>query len=105
MLPNAFKTVGFDDPGIDKFETNVAEAVGPLLALPIAKGVLLEGVTLNTAAPVLVAHGLQRAPKGYFVVRKTLATDVWDGALAASLQVKYLNLYTSVNCTVSLWVF
>ena len=69
----------------------------------IADGRLLENVVVTTAATE-VPHGLGREPRGWIVVRSSVALSVYE---AAPSDYPTLNLRLTATGTdvVSLWVF
>lgn len=100
---------GRDQRGADeesRYQQQLADLQG-LLRLPLAKGRALKGLQL-TAGNNFVAHGLGRAPQGWFATRSLV-----DALVAREIPPsgsdydpkKHLKLLVLSACTVDLWVF
>jgi hypothetical protein len=88
---------------VDRALGNVVSAVNALERVPMNQGVLLEGLTIGTG-DTRIAHGLDRVVRGYFVVRASVAADVYDGT-ASTNPTAYLNLRASSAGTFSILLF
>jgi hypothetical protein len=104
--------IGVNDKDLSRIQDNIARAVDVIGAKPILDGVLIEGVVLTSGSAALVPHSLGRPYRGWIVVKKRPTTAppstsiyIWDIDLADNLKTSLLSMWTSVNCTVSLWVF
>lgn len=100
----AFRYVRTGNPAADKLQDAVRDTFRNVMTCPLFDGELLEGVALTTSFQD-VAHGLERAPRGCFLVRAddavSLAEDVPGNPRPASV----IRLKASAAATVSLWVF
>lgn len=96
-MPNfgSFKSAGGRIPELDRLLDILADN-------PLLQGRLIEDVTLSTS-PVLVAHKLGRAYRGWFLVDNNANTTVYNSV--TDLEESFLELVASGSCTVSLWVF
>lgn len=97
------KRVYTGSPEIQRMQDLIAESVEQLERSPMGKGVLLEGVSLSTGASNRVNHKLGRVPSGWIIVDRDDNANVWSST--SSLPNKFLELSTSADVTVSLWIF
>jgi hypothetical protein len=88
----------------DQFQRDVRQKVDRLNKNTLIQGVLLTGVELTTAT-ILVPHFLGRPYRGFYVVDKTLAVDVFRDSTVTDQPEVTIPLKASVAATVSLWVF
>lgn len=70
----------------------------------ILDGILLKNIAL-TATTTMVPHQLGRNYRGFKVVDKTGAGDVWRDASVTTQTQTAIALVASGNLTVSIWVF
>lgn len=103
IQPLRKRTTG--DEQLDRAMDDVDDALRPLQAVPLNDGVLISAVVLSAAGFRDVHHGLNRTPVGYLVVGATLAVNVFDDQANNPHASKTLKLRSSVDATVSLWVF
>jgi hypothetical protein len=68
-------------------------------------GNLLLGVSLVTGVDNIVTHKLGRPIVGYLITQKSADCRIWDNQLTNEQKDKFLNLETSANVTVDIWVF
>lgn len=68
----------------------------------IVDGGLLTDVVLVSGVANGIAHKLDRKPRGYLIVRRNGSAVVWDDLPTND---KILTLFTTIDVTVSLWVF
>lgn len=97
------KRIQTGNSDIQKLQTAVAESLEPLENLPLNSGVLISGIRLLSSGVTRVDHGLGRAPLGYLIVKRSVSSSIWDSE--SSIPKRQLNLQTSADVTVSLWVF
>lgn len=106
------RTVNLEDKKLQYFQDNVARAVDPLLAKPLADTRFLadlgdgleRGIALAAASTTLIPHGLNRVPRGWRLVDNVADSRVWRDTTAA-LPERYLALKCSADTTVKLEVF
>lgn len=104
MAQNRIIMVQTPDRNINQLQQNIQQALHPLLASPLANGVLLEDVSL-LAGPNVINHTLGRILRGWFVTRLQGAAQVYDAQEANLFQSKTLALVSSANVVVDLFVF
>jgi len=67
---------------------------------------LLEGievlVSVSSSTSTPVAHGLGRKPRGYFIIRKTQAVDIWETKEPTDL---ILEINSSATTSITLYIF
>lgn len=85
---------------LTQLQSNVEQALQPILRSPIINGTLIESVSIGTSA-TQVAHKLGRKPLGYFVAAQFGPGEIW----AADFSVSYISFTASTPVTVNLWVF
>lgn len=102
MAISGFKKSTTENPDVNKVQVNIAEFVTPLISNEMLDGRLIEDVALSTSE-TLVEHKLGRAYKGWIIVNKNAAQDVYVSS--TTLTKRYLALTAGGTVTVSLWVF
>lgn len=85
-------------------QTNWAQQINPVLALPTNKGLLLQSVSLTTGDNV-IDHKLGRKLQGWQIVRQRASAALYDKQDANQMPALTLVLNTSANVTVDLFVF
>lgn len=100
-----FKTIGLLEPSVSRFQEHVSESFGNVEDKDIIDGRLIASYNLITGVANMVPHGLQRTLLGYIVVRQSVDCRIWDDELTNTMGETFVNLRTSANVTVSLWVF
>lgn len=98
-------TVGELGQNVNKFQENVDVYLSQITAPFLLDGRLLENVQLLTGAPNLIEHKLGRKPLGFLVVRKRAQADVWDNQDANVFKDRSIDLRSSANVTVDIYVF
>lgn len=99
-----FQVVRSGAPTLDRAQDSVARALDPLSNHPLLDGVLLRGVAL-AAGSNPVAHGLGRAPVGWWPTRRSSAATLYDTQSTNATPMATLALTASASITVDLWVF
>jgi hypothetical protein len=91
---------------LGSLQNNVEQSLGRI-SKDIVPGVLLTGVTIASGGTTWVEHGLGREAKGFLVVDKNLAGDVWRSANSRDRPKSHIGLATDADASliVSLWVF
>ena len=90
---------------VELFQDNVERVLGPILSSEIWDGVLLRDVYLETGTVQRIKHRLGRDIVGYVVVMKDTNASIWDEQTNNTQRDLFLNLQTSADCKVSIWVF
>lgn len=92
------------DENLARMQQRVKSAFDRVTPMVILDGVLVQNVSLSSAAATLVKHGLGRAAVGWIVVDIQGAATVYrvrQGTIPADV----LPLQASSNVVCSLWVF
>jgi len=87
---------------IEKIQDNIDTMAKPIIDSLIVNGVIVEDAILEESKVNEVRHSLGRVPRGYIVIYKNANATVWDSQKGSP---RFLYLVTSVEATVSLWVF
>lgn len=93
-----------DDPSVQKMQTTWAQAIDPVIALPLNSGLLLTDIALTTGSNV-INHKLGRALIGWFLTRNNAAVTVYDTQSSNSTPALTLALTASGAAKVSIYVF
>lgn len=101
-MTKSFRKINTPDENLMRVQSAIAEVVDPLTRLPLLNTTLIQNVAIGTS-PTAVAHGLNRQPLGFWVVDKTITTDVWRSVSAAP--GKLLMLQAGTATTISIIVF
>ncbi len=98
---NRFKEIIAKDDDLNRVQRNLTNALTPITGNVILDGVLLSGISLSSGVTAGVPHTLQRIPVGYIVTDKNAVADI----MRVSWDSNFINLQSSANVTVNLWVF
>jgi hypothetical protein len=101
MIP-PFKKIRIEDPDIQRFQDNVAHALGPVLKNPLLDTILLKSVVLKSGQDNLVQHSLQRTPILWLPIGQNANAVIWEQP--TTFESKFINLHTSADCTLNLLV-
>ena len=106
-LQKAVRRLNFPvSPDVNRAVRLVADPLDEVLRLPLLDGRLVTGVALVSSGVTQVAHGLGREPLGYLVVSSSAAGVISDTiSTSPALRDRFLELNTTVDTTVSLWIF
>lgn len=85
---------------VDQFQSNVEKFLRQLTPNIFLKGVLIEDVSVTTAATT-INHKLGKQPQGWLILDQDTNATVWR----TSWDSESITLDTSANCTITLWVF
>lgn len=88
----------------DMAQNKWASIINPLLASPIANGLLLQNQVLTTGTNV-INHRLGRKLAGWIIVGIDGAAQIYDTQVTNQMPQLTLNLTSDADVTVSLWVF
>lgn len=87
-----------------QLQTKWAAMINPLLASPIANGLLLNDIALINGTTV-VNHKLGRPLQGWIIVGINGAATVYDNQATNQMTDLTLSLTSNAAVTCSLWVF
>jgi hypothetical protein len=105
-LIRPFQTIPTGDSVLDRLQARIDAAFAKLLQLfPMLSGVLVEDVILTALQPNLIDHGLGRKPFGYFVVKSNAGATVYTADVDPSLASRVMDVRTTADAVVSIWVF
>ena len=105
MAIKSLKKTTTQDKDLNKLQTNLKVALQPIINSPIINGNLLLDVTLEAGKRNEVAHGLQRRPLGYIIVRKRKDSRIWDLQDTNPAPTKTFTIACSHDVNVDIWVF
>ena len=105
MGPKRLKKLISQDSDLNRFQSNVEEAVNPLINAEIVNGVLLKDIYMDAETVTLVQHKLGRKVRGWVVVRLRADARIWDVQDSNSNPTTTLALVASHAVTVDVWVF
>jgi len=94
-----------EEKKLDQVQTNIEEALNPVINSAIVDGVLIKNVCLEALKANLVQHKLGREPLGWIVVRKRQDSRIWDIQDANVNKKRSIAITCSHSVTVDLWVF
>lgn len=89
---------------LDLMQTKWASQINPILSNPIINGLQLTSIKLINGSNS-VNHLLGRNLQGYFITNKNDFADIYDTQSTNQTPDLTLNLFSSANVTVSLWVY
>ena len=86
-------------------QDNIVSAIDSITATPFLGGVMLDGIVLYAGKLNEISHKLGKVPGGWFLLDKNAQADVWrDPPTNNNASIK-LNLRTSADVTVRIWVY
>jgi len=88
-----------------QLQDNVDLTLRAIADKPIVDGVVVGPIDLKAGAVNQVPHTLTRKPIGWLVLGKSANANIWDSQVNNTTPKSVVYLNTSVNCTVSLWLF
>lgn len=108
MIP--FKKIQIIDDIIQRFQDNVANVFSSLqssflLNAVLQNGANAQGLTFFSGTDTYVSHGLNRVPKGYFVVSKNAAVDIYTSSTVNPSPNSIIILKSTANATVNIVFF
>lgn len=95
------KKVVTDDRNINQLQDNVEQAITPIITSEIINGLIIKDIEVLTGTTKTIPHKLGRAPNGYAIIKRNANSQVWNGVI----NKKNIELNSSANVTISLWVF
>lgn len=104
MRAKSYKVIETESEELSRVQTYVAQAIESLAASAILDGILIKNVQLASGTNS-VQHKLNRALRGYLIIRKRSNVDIWDSQDSNSNPSKTLNLEASATVNVDLYVF
>lgn len=93
-----------DSTEMGLMQTNWATQLNPVISNPITQGIILKSVALTTGANV-VNHRLGRPLQGWIIVRQRSSGTAYDTQDSNSMPQLTLQLTSSANMIVDLYVF
>lgn len=105
MALKDFKKINIKDFSTNRLQDNVADFLLQVVKNPVLEGLLVEGVSLVFGQKTNLNHGLGRKVRGFIVVYKNNAVEVWAEEVDQTVPKATLVLSTSADATVSLWLF
>ena len=102
----AFRKLYTPDPDLSKIQGAIEQVLNPLVKIPYLNGIILENLSITTS-PVKFAHGLGRAPVGYWLIYKNAAGDVYAPTVGTigPFSGTTITLQASAAVTVNILVF
>lgn len=98
-----FAPINVNDYDLSRVQDAVENYARPISNSIIIDGILLEGVALTTGVDNLIETRLGRPWTAWMLARLSANAVVYEG-IVQSNKNKFLNLNSTANCTVSLWV-
>ena len=98
---NNLKKVRSDDRIINQVQDNIEQAITPIINSEIIDGLIIKDIEVLTGATLTLSHKLGRTPNGFAVIKRNANSTVWNGLI----DKKTIELNSSANVTISLWVF
>lgn len=93
-----------DNKDLSMLQTTWGSQLNPLLAAPLNNGLMLENVILASGANV-INHKLGRKLKGWLITRIRASATIYDTQDTNQRPNLTLNLTSSANVTVDIFVF
>lgn len=88
------------DYNLEKIQQNLINFTGQFSKVQLLDGILLKGLVVNTS--LQLSHKLGRIPQGYIIVSKNANANVWNDI---PFTKDFINLNSSGNVTIDMWVF
>lgn len=101
-LPN-FRRVNTKLNDLKLLQDSLDAALRPIIDKLILDGRLIEDIELTTGQANLIDHRLGRSIRGYVVVKRDADARVWDSV--PDRPATQIDLRSSANVTISIWVF
>ena len=102
MIPQ-FRAIKSASAEMTKLQDALAKVFNAIQIKQLLDGRLITNIEITSASIKEVEHGFQRDLRGWIVVRKNANANVWESV--SNLPKRPLNLNSSANVTISLWVF
>jgi len=96
-----FKKVRSDDRIINQVQDNIEQAINPIINSEIINGLIIKDIEVLTGTVLTISHRLGRTPNGFAIVKRNANSTVWNGII----DKKTIELNSSANVTITLWVF
>lgn len=96
-----FKRVAGATEEVAALQVRLNEFFAQFINNPLLDGLLIKDVVLTASAPKLVQHKLGRELQGWIIVNQNANAVIWQSDSSKSS----IELTTSADVTVSLWVF
>ena len=105
MKITGYKKTHTSDLATTQIQQSTANSLSQLTNNPLLSGILIEDIQLIFGENKSINHGLGRKIRGYLIVKKNNAIDVWMDPAAQSLPERLLVLTPSADAIISLYVF
>lgn len=104
---NRFKklVLGPGNEVLERFQDNVAAAIGTLPDVPTINGRLIRNISLKAGTVSPISHQLGRFIVGWQIVRIRGNANVWDEQDTNVTPTLTLNLTTDTDIKIDIWVF
>lgn len=99
------RKVRSDDDTIRQLQGAVDLVFQELLRKQLIDGNFLPDIELTMGIDNHVSHKLGKPAQGYIVVKRDTNATIWDTESSNDMRTSFLNLRTSADCVISLWVF
>jgi len=96
-----FKKIIIEDRITRQLQENVQQAITPIINSEIIDGLIIKDIEVLTGTKKVISHKLGRTPNGFAIVKRNANSTVWNG----TIDKKTIELNSSANVTISLWVF
>lgn len=100
-----FKKLITKDQDLNQVQSNVEEALNPVISSAIVNGLIVPDVCLRANVATLVTHNLGREALGWIIIRKRADSRIWDVEDFNNKPKSTLALACSHDVQVDLWVF
>lgn len=102
MIP-PFRAIRTAVRDIQRLQDALSKVFNAIQTKQILDGRLVEDIEIVSGTVTELDHGLQRPVRGWIVVEKNANAVVWTSE--SEIPNRTLNLNTSANVTISLWIF
>lgn len=102
-----FRKIVTTDKDLNSVQDSIGQILNQVTKVPVIDGVLLTGLKITTASQKF-NHQLTRIPRGFFVVNKTAAGDIYSpptSPTVASSNDTTINFQSTADTTADIWVF
>lgn len=103
-MAQAIPKVQTDDRNINQLQTNINTALNPILSNPINSGTILNSISLTSGSNT-INHGLNKKLQGWFIIGINGVSSIYDTQSSNSSPDKTLQLVSSSNVSVNVYVF
>lgn len=101
----AFKKIQSNDFLLNQIQSNITDAINPLINNLITQGHFINNISLTSGIQNIVPLGQTNIFNGWVLTRQNSNSVVWDSQATNNTPNKNLILNCSANCIISLYVF